>query len=185
MSAKEASVKKHFIALALAVFFAATPLSGEQITRYAVVDLVRILESFYKDSKAMRDFEERQRSIQKELDKMTEEIKSLQQSKVEAQAAGKTDTALSFESDIQAKIAFVRDYRKVKTEELETQKRKIFESDTMAAEIYQEIQKAAESEGYTMVLDWKRGTELRLVIWYSPTIDITDKVIASLMAKKR
>jgi outer membrane protein len=73
----------------------------------------------------------------------------------------------------------------VKTEELETHKRKIFESDTMATEIYQEIQRAAESEGYTMVLDWKRGTELRLVIWYSPTIDITDKVIASLMAKKR
>jgi outer membrane protein len=178
-------MKKRFVAIALSAALAASPLACEQITRYAVVDLVRIMESFYKDSRAMRDFEERQRSIQKELDKMTEEIKTLQQSKVEAQASGKTDVALGLESDIQAKISFVRDYRKVKTEELETQKRKIFESDTMATEIYQEIQRAAESEGYTMVLDWKRGTELRLVIWYSPTIDITDKVIASLMAKKR
>lgn len=176
--------KRAFIA-ALAIVVAAASAGAEQITRYAVVDLVRIMESFYKDSKAMRDFEDRQRSVQKEIDAMTEEIKRLQQSRVEAQARGDKAEVLSLDGDIQKKIEFVREYRKVKIEELEAQKRKVFESDTMAAEIYQEIQKAAEAEGYTMVLDWKRGTELRLVIWYSPTIDITDKVIAALVAKKR
>jgi outer membrane protein len=169
----------------IAVFAAASGLWCEQLTRYAVVDLLRIMQSFYRDSKAMRDFDERQRTVQAELDKMQAEVKDLQQKKVEAQARNDSAAALDLGTQIQKKTDFIKEYYKVKTEELESQKSKLFESDAMAQEIYKVIRQVAEGEGYTMVMDYKRATELRLLIWYSPTMDITDKVIESLTKAPR
>jgi outer membrane protein len=175
-----------------AIFLCAIFLAGmagmaaaQQITRYAVVDLNRILESFYRDSKVLRDFEEKQRSVQAEIDKMQKELKDLQQSRVQFQAANDQVKVLELDASIQKKRDFIKDYYKVKTEELETQKNGLFESSEFASEVYGEIQKIAEADGYSMVMDWKRSMALRFLIWYSPSIDITDKVIESLSQKKK
>jgi outer membrane protein len=92
---------------------------------------------------------------------------------------------LELDAAIQKKRDFIKDYYKVKTEELETQKNGLFESSEFASEVYGEIQKIAEADGYSMVMDWKRSMSLRFLIWYSPSIDITDKVIESLSQKKK
>jgi outer membrane protein len=38
----------------------------------------------------------------------------------------------------------------------------------------------AESEGYSMVLS---KTDAKGILWYSPSVDITDKVIQGLLTK--
>jgi outer membrane protein len=172
-------------ALVLAVLFCAGMAGAQQMTRYAVVDLTKILESFYSDSKTLRDFEEKQRSVQAEIDKMSKEIKDLQQKKLESQQKGDDAKVVELDSLIQKKTEFVKDYYKVKNEELDSQRKKLFESSEFASEVYAEIRRVAEGEGYSMVIDWKRASELRFLIWYSTSIDITDKVIENLTAKKR
>ncbi len=159
--------------------------SAQQITRYAVVDLMKVLESFYRDSKVLRDFEDKQRSFQVEIDKMQKDVKDLQQTKIEIQARGDQAKALELETTIQKRLDFIREYYKVKNDELEAQRKRLFESSEFASEVYAEIRRVAEGDGYSMVIDWKRASELRFMIWYSNSIDITDKVIENLGKIKR
>jgi len=49
-------------------------------------------------------------------------------------------------------------------------------------QVYDEIRYIAESEGYSMVIDLKQNNG---IIWYSNTVDITDKLIANLLTKAR
>jgi outer membrane protein len=172
-----------------ALIFAALLMTGlagaQQMTRYAVVDIMKVLESFYGDSKTLRDFEDKQRSVQAEIDRMQKEIKDFQQKRVDSQQKGDTAKVVELDTTIQKKTDFLKDYYKAKNDELENQRKKLFESSEFASEVYAEIQRVAESEGYSMVIDWKRASELRLLIWYSTSIDITDKVIDSLSAKKK
>lgn len=172
-------------AITLAAVMIAGIAGAQQITRYAVVDLMKVLESFYRDSKALRDFEDKQRSVQAEIDRMQKEVKDLQQKKVELQGKGDQAGALEMDTTIQKKLDFIKDYYKIKSVELDNQKNKLFESSEFATEVYGEIQKVAESDGYSMVIDWKRASELRFLLWYSTSIDITDRVIENLNAKKR
>jgi len=170
---------------AAALLLAATVSFAEQLTRFAVVDLTKVMQSFYKESKAMRDYEDRKRTLKVEVDKMQEEIRALLAKKVEAEAKGDALEADKINQTIEKRKELVKEYYQVKTDELEAQRQKLMATDQLYPEVYEEIQRVAESEGYTMVLDWKRGSELSLVLWSSTTIDITDKVIANLLAKKR
>lgn len=172
-------------ALVLAALLLTGAAGAQQMTRYAVVDIMKVLESFYGDSKTLRDFEDKQRSVQAEIDRMQKEIKDLQQKRVEVQQKGDAAKAVEMDTTIQKKTDFLKDYYKAKNDELETQRKKLFESSEFASEVYAEIQRVAEGEGYSMVIDWKRASELRFLIWYSTSIDITDKVIENLTAKKK
>jgi outer membrane protein len=46
--------------------------------------------------------------------------------------------------------------------------------------VMDEIRLIAESEGYSMVLNLKENTG---IIWHSPTVDITEKVIQNLRSR--
>ena len=73
-------------------------------------------------------------------------------------------------------------YCSYKTAELEDQRKKLTQSGAFLEQVYGEIRYIAESEGYSMVLDLKENTG---ILWYSPTVDITDKVIQNLLNKSR
>ncbi|MDR2490925.1 MAG: OmpH family outer membrane protein [Spirochaetaceae bacterium] len=85
-------------------------------------------------------------------------------------------------SDIIKKTEALKDYFQKKTAELESERRRISSNtaDTeMINQINAQISLTAESEGYTMVLD----KSTKGIIWYSRSVDITDKVISALLAK--
>jgi outer membrane protein len=63
---------------------------------------------------------------------------------------------------------------------LEDQKKKLSQSSGFLEQVYDEIRFIAESEGYSMVLNLKENTG---ILWYSPTVDITDKLIQNLRTK--
>ncbi|MDR3145551.1 MAG: OmpH family outer membrane protein, partial [Treponema sp.] len=60
------------------------PLAAQQLTRFAVVDLPRVYTSFFRDSRAVREFEERSARVQAEIDRMTAEIQSLRSAQLNA-----------------------------------------------------------------------------------------------------
>jgi outer membrane protein len=154
-------------------------VEAQQLTRFAVVDLPRVYSSFFRDSRAVREWEERSARIQADVDRMTAEIQALQSSQLDATAVGDEDRALRLENEIYRKSEYLKEYYRIKTAELNDQKNKLAQSGTFLDQIYNEIRIIAESEGYSMVLN-KENTG---ILWYSPTVDITEKLIDNLLAK--
>lgn len=165
---------------ALAALALAAQGFSQQLSTIAVVDVAKVYEKFFKDSPAVKALEDKRASLQAEIDKMGADIQALKLQKAEAEKAGDRTKALRLDDEIYRKTEFLKEYFKAKSAEIESEKRKLAESDSFIDAVYREIQSVAESEGYSMVLDAKKASEL---IWYSPRVDITDKVVASLMAK--
>jgi outer membrane protein len=155
-------------------------LSAQQLTRFAVVDLPKIYTAFFKDSKAVRDFEERSARVQADIDKMNAEIQELQKNRLDAATAGDQQKVLALDNEIYKKTEYLKEYYRIKTAELEDQKKKLTQSDTFLKQVYDEIRIVAESDGYSMVLNLKESSG---ILWYSPTVDITDKVLNNLLTK--
>ena len=165
--------------LLLAACFLAASLYAQQLTRFAVVDLPKVYTAFFRDSRSVREFEERSAGVQAEIDKMTREIQELRSKRIDLVNQGDQAGALRLENEIYRKSEFLREYYTVKTAELEDQRRKLAQSDSFMEQVYGEIRSIAESEGYSMVMNLKDA------IWYSPTVDITDKVIQNLANRSR
>jgi outer membrane protein len=157
-------------------------VSAQQLTRFAVVDLPRVLITFFSESRAVRDYMERAARVQSDIDRMTAEIQTLRSNLITAEFQGNRQQALRLEVEINQKTEYLREYHQLKTIELETIRNNLAQSNSFLEQVYDEIRFIAESEGYSMVLNLKENTG---ILWYSPTVDITDKVIQNLMEKAR
>ena len=141
----------------------AVALSAQQITRFAVVDTSRIYTTFLRDSRSVRDYQAKQAKYQAETQRMSDEIIALRQKKVDA--------------EIDAKTSFLLEYSKACNDELAMLRKSLVSDDVFYSRLYAAIKKIAESQGYTMVLNLQQG---EAIIWYSPTVDITETVIREL-----
>jgi outer membrane protein len=110
---------------------------------------------------------------------MNAEIQELRSNQVNAEARGDREQSLRLQNEIYRKSEFLREYFQVRTAELEDKKNRLAQSNSFLEQVNDEIRYIAESEGYSMILK-KDNTG---IIWYSATVDITDKVIQNLRAK--
>ncbi|GHU85076.1 outer membrane protein [Spirochaetia bacterium] len=168
------------MALCLGLSVGLQPLRAQQLTRFAVVDLTKVYMVFFPDSQAVRNWEAQSARVQAEIDKKTAEIQALKSSQLDAQAKGDEARALRLENEIYRKSEYLKDYFQVETAKLTDQKNKLAQSGSFLAQVQNEIRYLAESEGYSMVLNLKENTG---ILWYSPTVDITDKLIQNLKSK--
>jgi outer membrane protein len=166
----------------LLISAACSALYAQQLTRFAVVDLPRVYSAFFRDSRAVREFEERSVRVQTEIDRMTREIQDLKSRQADLILRGDQNEVTRLENEIYRKSEFLKEYYRLKTAELEDQKRKLSQSNTFLDQVNDEIRYIAESEGYSIVLNLK---ENKGILWYSPTVDITDKLIQNLLDKAR
>jgi outer membrane protein len=173
---------KKFLLLFIAGFFFCIGAEAQQLTRLAVVDLSKVYLAFMRDSRAVRDFEERSAKVQADIDRMTAEIQAVKVNQANALAQGNTAQALRYEADAISKSDILKEYYKTKTAELESIRNSLTQSGTFLDQVYDEIRYVAESEGYSIVLNLKENTG---IVWYNQTVDITDKVIKSLTDKAR
>jgi outer membrane protein len=155
-------------------------LYSQQITRFAVVDLPKVYTSFFRDSRPVREFEQRAARVQAEIDRITREILELRGRHNEAVLRNDQSEALRLENLIYRRSEFLRDYYQTQTAILEDQKQRLMQAGSFLDQVYDEIRYIAESEGYSAVFDLRESKGL---IWYSPTIDITDRLIQNLVRK--
>jgi outer membrane protein len=155
-------------------------LYGQQLTRFAVVDLPKVYMAFFQDSRAVREFEERVARVQNEVDRRTREVQELRARHAEAVLRSDQIEATRLDNQINRLAEAVRDYYQTQTSILENQRRNLMQSGSFLDQVYDEIRYIAESEGYSMVLNLKNDA----VIWYSATVDITDRLIASLLSRR-
>ncbi|MGL4982787.1 MAG: OmpH family outer membrane protein [Treponemataceae bacterium] len=155
-------------------------LQAQQMTRFAVVDTSRIYTAYYRDSTAVRNYEKRKQEFQTEVDRLTSELKSLQAHKLELQSLGDSYGAVKVQTDITTKTAYLTEYTKSKNAELEAIKSRLTSSDDFYKSLYEVIGRVAEFEGYSMVMSLQQASS---ILWYSSSVDITDKVISSLNSR--
>jgi len=155
---------------------------SQQLTRIAVVDLPKVYTAFFRDSRAVRQFEDDSSTVQSEINKMSKEIQDLKSRQLDAAQRGDQEESLRLESQVYRRSEYLKNYYTVKTTELEDKKKKLMQSGSFLEQVYDEVRYIAESEGYTLVINLKENNG---IIWHSTTIDITDKLISNLLSKAR
>jgi len=173
---------KKYLLLMLLLSCTAVSVFSQQLTRFAVVDLPKVYSVFFRESRAVRELEERSTAVQAEIDRFTKEIQGLRSQHAALVLQGEQVQALQMEHDINRRSAYLREYYNLKTAELEDQRRRLSQSGSFLEQVHNEIRFIAESEGFSMVLNLKENAG---ILWFSPTVDITDKVIQSLTEKAR
>ena len=162
---------------AFAAFAAA---HGQQLTRFAVVDMAKVYTTFFLQSEAVRRLEADAAKVQADINRMTGEIEGLRSSRLSAFESGNQAGVLRLDNEIREKTEYLREFHAVRTAELESRRRTLARADEFLGEVYGEIRAVAESEGFTMVLDLGSTTG---ILWYSPTVDITDRLIQRLLSR--
>jgi len=155
---------------------------AQQITRVAVIDLQKVYLTYDKDSHAVRAFEEEKARVQDEIKRLGDEIKELQKKRLELQAKGDAVALKALDEQLYRKAQFLSDFIKVKQAEIDDKAKALAMSDSFAQALYRTIQSVAELDGYSLVINSRSADSVgSAVIWFSPMIDITDKVIQALL----
>jgi outer membrane protein len=152
----------------------------QQLTRVAVVDMPKVYTAYFKDSRAVRQFEEKSAKVQSDIDKMTKEIQDLKSRHADALLRDDQSEVLRLDNLIYRRSEYLREFYQTRTAELENEKKKLMQSGSFLDQVYDEIRYIAESEGYSMVIEKNNN-----ILWYSNTIDITNKLITNLQKKQR
>jgi outer membrane protein len=155
---------------------------SQQITRFLVVDLPRVYTTFFQESRAVREFQERSTRVQTEVNRLNAEILELRSRHADAVLADNQTEALRLENLINRRSDFLREYYQTKTAELETIRGRLMQSGSFMSQVYDEIRYIAESEGCSLVSNLK---DTPGIVWYSQTVDITDRLIQSLRTRSR
>ena len=173
-------MRKKIILFSMMVLGLGLTAEAQMLTRFAVVDLNRVYMAFFSESRAVRDFEERSARVQAEIDRMSADIQNLRVNLANARAQGNRDQAMRLEAEINRRTDFLREYHQTQTAALEVQKNRLTQSGAFLEQVYDEIRFIAEREGFSMVLNLRDN---KGILWHSPTVDITDRLIASLLEK--
>lgn len=150
---------------------------SQQIPRIGVVDTSRVFQTYFRDSVAVRNYENKKIEFQNEIDKKTEELKLLLQKKIQYEEKGEYSQALKTEAEITQKSDYLTSYTQAKQIELDTIRKRLENSDSFYKSLYEVIGQIAESEGYSLILSLQQA---QTILWYSPSVDITDKIITNL-----
>ena len=149
---------------------------AEQLSQIGVIDLSAIVSNYFKESKAWRELEEMTRIYEEEKARILDEIGQLEARKLEAENEGNESTVLRLENEIYNKKEYLREYNRIKYNQIQNKRNTLLESPTFLSEIMTEIRFVAESEGYSLILRTKDPD----LMWWSPEVDITDEVLERL-----
>jgi len=155
-------------------------LYAQQLTRIAVVDMPKVYTAYFKDSRAVRQFEEKSAKVQSDIDKISKEIQDLKSRHADALLRDDQSEVLRLDNLIYRRSEYLREFFQTRTAQLENEKKILMQSGSFLDQVYDEIRYIAESEGYSMVIEKNSN-----IIWFSNTIDITDKLITNLQKKQR
>jgi outer membrane protein len=150
-------------------------LGAEQLTTVGIIDIQRVYNSFYRDSRAVRELEQLRERYQSEIDREVQELENLESDLAEARDRGNDTRADRLQSEVDRQRRYVEDLTSRRREQLQ-QRQENLVSDDFLNRLQQAIVYVAESEGYTVVI----RTDQEGLQWWSPTVDISDQVLERL-----
>ena len=162
-------------AVAAAMSLAAVAAGAQQIPRVGIVDLQRVTTTYFRESSALRSFEDERERVQRRRTQLEAEIFDLEARKV----ADNSAQALRLDEQLFDKRQHLRNYLTVKNRQLAEMVSRLAESDEFLTEMTAAIEFVAESEGYSIILN----KDNQLFLFFVPEVDITDLVIAQLASQ--
>ncbi len=156
----------------------ATMSFAQQITMFGVVDTSLVYSTYFRNSSAVRNYDQKRASFQKEIDELTSELREKQMRKLELEREGKKTEALRLETQIAQDTEYLQEYSYAKNIELDNLQKNLANSNEFYQNLYEVIEDIAEEEGYSMILDMQDDS----ILWHSPSVDITRDVIDRLSA---
>ena len=172
---------KAVLALAILLLAAAGGF-GEQITRVAILDIEKVYAIYFRESRAVKELQEKKAEILREINRIDDEILAFEGQKLQAESEGNSEQALKLDTEIFKKKQFRDDYRRIKTDQLRRLSERLALSDQFLDELVSAIQYVAESEGFSLVLN-RSGQFEQFFFFYTKEVDITDKVIRELVKR--
>jgi cationic outer membrane protein len=169
-------MKRFYFFIIFGLLFFVLQAQQKQITKFAVVDTQKIYGIFKQNSTLMRDYETKKKKYQDEIEELSEEIIELKKRKAQAQKARNEAEVQDLTEEIREKTAFLTEFSRAKNDELASIKSSLNDNKFYQS-LYEVIKKVAIKEGYSMVLSLQDGGA---ILWYSPTVDITQDVIKEL-----
>ncbi len=169
-------MKRKFLVFVLFSLFA-IPAFTQQITKFGVVDTAKVYNAYFRNSSPVRNYEKKKAEFQEEINKLSAELKTLQQKKLDYESAGNETAALKTEAEIIRKKDYITEYTNAKNVELESLQKSLQNSDDFYKKLYSTLAKIAESGGYSMILSLQDANS---ILWYSSSVDITNQVINEL-----
>jgi len=155
----------------------AVPAFSQQITKFGVVDTSKVYNAYFRNSAPVRNYEKKKAEFQEEINKQTDDLRKLQQKKLDYENDGNETQALKVEAEITKKKDYLTEYTNAKNVELESMQRTLQNSDDFYKKLYNTLSKIAESGGYSMILSLQDSNS---ILWYSSSVDITNQVITEL-----
>jgi outer membrane protein len=134
-----------------------------------------VYNSFYRDSRAVRELEELRERYQAEIDREVEDLEDLKDDLSRAQDRGNQTRIEQLESQISRQRRYVEDLTRRRRDQLQQRQQNLV-SDDFLNRLQQAIVYVAESEGYTVVI----RTDQQGLQWWSPEVDISDRVLERL-----
>ena len=168
---------KRIAVFALLGIFSAAFSFAQQITKFGVVDTAKVYNAYFRNSAPVRNFEKKKAEFQEEVNKLSDELKNLQQKKLDYESAGNETQVLKIEAEITRKKDYLTEYTNAKNVELESLQKSLQNSDDFYKKLYNTLAKIAEGGGYSMILSLQNANA---ILWYSSSVDITNQVINEL-----
>ena len=173
--------RKAWLLLFLMVL-APVAVSGEQITKIGILDIENVYAVYFRESRAVKQLQEKQSSILKEINRINEEILNLESEKLAAESRNDMQRALELDTEIFNKKQYREDFKRIKMQQLNKLSENLYQSDEFLDELLAAINYVAESEGFSVVLNNSRQFS-QFFLFYTKEIDITEKVIQELMTR--
>ena len=168
--------KKALLQAALLVVLI-TLATTQQITKFAVVDTAKVYQAYFRNSAAVRSYESKREEFKAELDRLVAELQNLNEQRIEAAQLGNNTKVRKLDAEIARKTDYVTDYTNAKNSELDSLKKSLEDNDSFYKKLYDTLARIAEKGGYSMILNLQESTS---ILWFSPSVDITDDVISAL-----
>ncbi|MBN2657702.1 MAG: OmpH family outer membrane protein [Spirochaetales bacterium] len=154
-------------------------LIASQITKVGVIDRTRILQTFYAESKGVRELETMKEQIQQELVRLNDEIKMYEERKLAAENKGDESEALRLDNIIFDKKQYMQDYYRTKNNQLAERQKNLYQDREFAQELLEQIEFVALSQGCSIVIDISTPG----LYWHSEEVDITNMVLERLQSR--
>lgn len=171
------NLKRVIISLAVLICGMSAMTAQQHITNFGIVNTEKVYEHFFRNSSAIKTYEKKKTDLQNEINKKTKELRDLKAQKDQCDAIGDTSGADKLANQIREKTEFLRDYTTTKNLELQNLKKSLSETNEFYVTLSKTIKRVAENEGLSMVLSLQGESA---ILWYSQSVDITDKVIKEL-----
>jgi outer membrane protein len=171
-----------YLLAAVTMIFAGFSAHGQSdafkdILNVGVVDISRIFEVFFEESRAVRELQEFRGSIQAEVRMLEDEIGVLRSAKIDAELADRASEALKLEEEILQKEQFLQDLKQVRFRELEKRREALVDDDFLS-EITQAVEFVAVRDGFSLILE----KNTILPVYMAEEVDITEDVLRHLFS---